>query len=174
MGRGTKERKDAKFKLEHPDRSGPDPSQQTLLDIAEQQGLLKTQTAEKVNNEEAPDNEPPVGRLGESILWSLSLTMLHVTLDVLVSHQYAIELEWLAIGRRAAQAFPGTVHGLCPFAALLTANCSDSPPVLLVPPTPVTLNSPPDSASSITTYPTSTALLRRQRSGRLLSYIYHK
>ncbi|KAG0649057.1 hypothetical protein D0Z07_5067 [Hyphodiscus hymeniophilus] len=108
MGRSAKERKDAKFKLKHPDRSGPDPSQQTLLDLAEQRGLLKTPPGEKVDNGSSDDDEPLIGRLGDSTLWSLSLTMLHFTLDVLVSHQYAMELEWPAIMTRAAQAFPGT------------------------------------------------------------------
>jgi hypothetical protein len=108
MGKSAKERKDAKFKLKRPDRSRPDPSHQTLLDLAEQRGLLKPQLGEEADNEESEDDEPPVGRLGESILWSLSLTMLHFTLDVLVSHQYAVEIEWPAITTRAAQAFPGT------------------------------------------------------------------
>jgi hypothetical protein len=107
MGKNAKERKDAKFKLKQPDRSGPDPSQQTFLDLAEQRGLFKTQLGEKVDDEELEDEEPLVGRLGESILWSLSLTMLHFTLDVLVSHQYAMEIDWPTIITRAAQAFPG-------------------------------------------------------------------
>ena len=107
MGKSAKERKDAKFKLKQPDRSGPDPSQQTLLDLAEQRGLLKTQPGEKADDLELADDEPLVGRLGDSILWSLSLTMLHFTLDVLVSHQYAIEIEWPMVVKRAAQAFPG-------------------------------------------------------------------
>jgi hypothetical protein len=107
MGKSAKERKDAKFRLKQPDRSGPDPSQQTLLDLAEQRGLLKTQPSEKFGDEEPEDEGPLVGRLGESVLWSLSLTMLHFTLDVLVSHQYAMEIEWPAIMTRAAQAFPG-------------------------------------------------------------------
>lgn len=106
MGKSAKERKDAKFKLKQPDRSGPDPSRQTLLDLAEQRGLLNAQPGEKVDDGELEDEEPLVGRLGDSILWSLSLTMLHFTLDVLVSHQYAMEIEWPAIMKRAAQAFP--------------------------------------------------------------------
>jgi hypothetical protein len=107
MGKSAKERKDAKFKLKQPNRSGPDPSQQTLLDLAEQRGLLKTQPGQKAEGEELEDDEPLVGRLGESILWSMSLTMLHFTLDVLVSHQYAVEIEWPAIMKKTAQAFPG-------------------------------------------------------------------
>lgn len=103
MARQRKE-KEVKIKLKQPDRSIPDPSRQTLLDLAEQRGLLKQQDQEEDDEE---DGEPPVGRLGESILWSLSLTMLHFTLDVLVSNQYAMEIVWRDLVIRAAQAFPG-------------------------------------------------------------------
>lgn len=172
MGKSAKERKDAKLKLKQPDRSGPDPSQQTLLDLAEQRGLLKTQPGEKVAGE-AKDDEPPIGRLAESILWSLSITMLHFTLDVLVSHQYAMEVEWPAIIRRAAQAFPGITSHFS-FTTLLIAYSSHTPPLLLVPPTSVTLNSPSHSSSSNTTCSPSTTLHHRQRWFRLLSHIHHQ
>lgn len=84
--------------LAQPDRSGPDPSQQTLLDIAARRGVLK---------EAEEEEEPLVGRVGESILWSVSLAMLHFTLDVLVSHQYAVDVEWPKITVRGLQALPG-------------------------------------------------------------------
>src|SRR3954452_12638469 len=100
MARQRKE-KDVKVKLKQPDRSGPDPSQQTLLDIAEQRGLLKAHNGE----DEGEDEEPLVGRFGETMLWTFSLTMLHFTLDVLVSHQYAVDIVWPHLIRRAAQAF---------------------------------------------------------------------
>jgi len=100
MGR----KKDAKIKLAHPDRSGPDPSQETLLDIAEKRGLLKAQQAAEEGLDES--GEPLVGRLGESILWSISLTMLHFTLDVLVANQYAVAIKWPALIARTIQAFP--------------------------------------------------------------------
>ena len=103
MGRNKKE-KDAKIKLAHPDRSGPDPSQETLLEIAEKRGLLKAQQAAEEGLDES--GEPLVGRLGESILWSISLTMLHFTLDVLVANQYAVAIKWPALFARTAQAFP--------------------------------------------------------------------
>lgn len=116
MGKSLKERKDAKFKLKQPDRSGPDPSHQTLFDIAEQRGLLKPQPGDKFEEAEE-DEEPLIGRLGDSILWSISLTMLHLTLDVLVSHQYAVELEWPVIMVRTVQAFPSktsSIYSLSP------------------------------------------------------------
>lgn len=104
MARQRKE-KDVKVRFKHPDRSGPDPSRQTLFDIAGQRGLLKEE-------DEAGDKDVLIGRLGESILWSVSLTMLHFTLDVLVSHQYAIEIVWRELIMRAAQAFPSKALAL--------------------------------------------------------------
>jgi hypothetical protein len=100
--------KETKIKLKQPDRSGPDPSRQSLLEIAEQRGILHAQKGQKEDGSygDAEDGDPSVGRLGESMLWSVSLTMLHFTLDVLVSNQYAIEIVWRDIILRAAQAFP--------------------------------------------------------------------
>lgn len=95
--------KETKLKLKQPNRSGPDPSRQTLLDLAEQRGLLNIPEDEEKDGE---SGEPLVGRLGESILWSISLTMLHFTLDVLVAHQYAVEIKWPDLLRRLATAFP--------------------------------------------------------------------
>jgi len=106
--RNEKKAKDPKIKLQQPDRSGPDPTRRTLLDLAEERNLFKE--ADSINGkkteEEEADDEALVGRIGESFLWSLSLTMLHFTLDVLVSHQYAIDISWPEIISRAAQAFP--------------------------------------------------------------------
>lgn len=89
----AKNRKEPKIKLKRPDKSGPDPSQQTLFDIAQQRGLL--------------EDEVLIGRVGESILWSMSLTMVHFTFDVLVASQYAVDIEWLTLAKRTLQAFPG-------------------------------------------------------------------
>jgi hypothetical protein len=100
MARHRKE-KDPKIKLKQPSRSVPDPSHETLLDMAEKRGLLKPQ-----EDGMGEDGQPLVGRLGESILWSISLTMLHFTLDVLVANQYAVEIKWPAIMTRAGTAFP--------------------------------------------------------------------
>lgn len=110
MARNRKEKDLKKIKLAQPDRSGPDPTQQTLLDIAQQRGLLKTQDngTGDGSQEVDGDEEPLVGRLGETFLWSISLTMLHFTLDVLVAHQYAVAIEWNDIVSRSVQAFPGS------------------------------------------------------------------
>ncbi|TVY38140.1 hypothetical protein LSUB1_G002849 [Lachnellula subtilissima] len=109
MARNRKE-KDLKIKLKQPDRSGPDPSQETLLQLADQHGLLNIPQA--VGNdkaEPAEDEEPLIGRLPESIFWSVSLTMLHFTMDVLVARQFAVEMEWDNLMTRSAQAFPGSI-----------------------------------------------------------------
>jgi hypothetical protein len=110
MARNRKD-KDAKIPLKKPDRSGPDPSQETLLQMAEQRGLLNIpQAVGKGKNkaEPAADEEPLIGRLGESMLWTFSLTMLHFSMDVLVARQYAVEIEWDKLFKRSLQAFPGS------------------------------------------------------------------
>ncbi|KAK0123696.1 hypothetical protein ONS95_008706 [Cadophora gregata] len=111
MARHRKEKTPKKIPLSQPDRSGP--SQATLLDIAEQRGLLKTYDGQADSSSlegragEEADTEALVGRLGESVLWSISLTMLHFTLDVLISHQYGADsIVWQDIMWRALQAFP--------------------------------------------------------------------
>ncbi|TVY78459.1 hypothetical protein LSUE1_G001713 [Lachnellula suecica] len=106
MARKRKE-KEVKIKLKQPDRSGPDPSQETLLQMAEQRGLLNIpQTVGKGKAESAEADEPLIGRLGESIFWTVSLTMLHFTMDVLAASQYAVKIEWDKLTVRSAQAFP--------------------------------------------------------------------
>ncbi|CZT10785.1 uncharacterized protein RAG0_15148 [Rhynchosporium agropyri] len=98
--------------LVQPDRSGP--SSATLLEIAEQRGLLKTYDGQPDRSSlgsrvqfPPKDAEALVGRLGESVLWSISLTMLHFTLDVLISHQYGADsIVWRDICWRTVQAFP--------------------------------------------------------------------
>ena len=106
--RKEKNEKDVKIKLKKPDRSGPDPSLQTLIQLAEQRRLFIE--ADKRNGITAKDEEALVGRLGEAVLWSFSLSMLHFTLDVFVSHQYAVDIEWPVLVSRAAQAFPSKLN----------------------------------------------------------------
>jgi hypothetical protein len=100
MARKAKE--SAPFKLKQPDRSGR-PSDETLLGFAEDAGILNV-PQQKSKPEDA---EPLIGRLGESVLWSVSLTMLHFTLDVLVMNQYAVELDWSKLWKKTVQALPG-------------------------------------------------------------------
>lgn len=101
-----RERKATSIPLAQPDRSGPVPSNETLLDIARKRGILE------VNDNDKPvEEEVLVGRIAESILWCLSLAMLHVTLDVLVQHQYTQDglngFDWRAVALRACKAFGG-------------------------------------------------------------------
>jgi hypothetical protein len=104
-----RKQKETKFKLKQPDRSGPDPSVETLLEIAQKRGLAKAQRDRQAELD-AEGEEILIGRLGDSILWTISLTMLHLTLDVLVTHQYAVDLVWRDIVWRTAQAFPGMLY----------------------------------------------------------------
>ncbi|EKD18050.1 hypothetical protein MBM_03822 [Drepanopeziza brunnea f. sp. 'multigermtubi' MB_m1] len=111
MGKNRKE-KLPQIPLAQADRSGP--KAPTLLDIAEQRGILrdyagKPDTASLEARDRGNDEkEALVGRLGDSILWSISLTMLHFTLDVLVTHQYNIDgIVWPGIIWRTVQALPG-------------------------------------------------------------------
>ena len=110
MGRKKDEKKAEKIKLAHPDRSGPDPSKETLLDLAEKRGLLKIPQQSESEHGLDEAGEPLVGRLGESVLWGVSLTMLHFTLDVLVANQYAVAIKWPALATRTMQAFPSKLH----------------------------------------------------------------
>lgn len=173
--------------LAQPDRSGP--SQATLLDIAEQRGLLKTYDGQpdtsslegRVREEE--EKEALVGRLGESVLWSISLSMLHFTLDVLISHQYGADsIVWRDIVWRAVQAVPGEYpsplrplpkilnHGY----VLICVLCSHLPPNVLLPPTPHPLSRHPTSLPKSPPHYLPDPLLRRLDIRRLLSHLYHE
>lgn len=108
---------DTNIPLSQPDRSIPDPSQETLISWAEQRNLFlkdptklsSTKTGDhSINDDGDEDGEYQPGRLPESILWSASLVMVHFTLDFLVQHQYAQEMEIGKLVGRGTQAFPGT------------------------------------------------------------------
>ncbi|KAI1456724.1 hypothetical protein F4805DRAFT_458514 [Annulohypoxylon moriforme] len=106
MVQTRKERKAAEIKLAHPDRSGP--SEETLLKLAEERDLFKQ--AEQHNGKQSNESDdgeplsPRAERIMDAILWSVSLSMLHFTLDVLVQHQYAISIIWPQIIIRTMQA----------------------------------------------------------------------
>jgi hypothetical protein len=109
-----------KIPLQQPDRSRPDIRQETLFDIAEKRGLLRATDDEWAQtNDGFPEEtiDPPIGRLGEAILWSISLAVLHFTFDVLVQHQYAVGISWRKIFTTSLQAFGGEsctfVHHIC-------------------------------------------------------------
>jgi hypothetical protein len=110
--RSQKELSSSTIALKQPDRSGPDPSRETLLEIAHKRGLLKDGANSSLGHGKASIeldemSDPPIGRLGEAILWSISLAMLHFTFDVLAQNQYAVEISWPSITTKSLQAFVG-------------------------------------------------------------------
>ena len=104
--------------LSQPDRSGP--SEKTLFQLASERGLLNPDT-HRAKSGALPKNAVPIrkpvpdedlSRLGNSVLWSTSMAMLHFTFDVLTSHQYAETIVWADLFVRAAQAFISMSHPL--------------------------------------------------------------
>ncbi|RKF83435.1 putative deacetylase-like protein [Golovinomyces cichoracearum] len=93
-------REEFEIKLSRPDltQSKKLPPHATLFDIAANYGKKARQKPEDV--------ESPLGRMAEATLWTITFTMLHSTLDLLVTHQYATEIDWLQILWRAFKAFP--------------------------------------------------------------------
>ena len=55
--------------------------------------------------EEEPD-EDPIGPFGQAVFYATTLTMVHFTFDVLVHHQYRMEIGWDLITWRTITAFP--------------------------------------------------------------------
>ncbi|KAG8157074.1 hypothetical protein KVR01_013064 [Diaporthe batatas] len=127
MVRERKEKRAKNIKLKQPDRSGP--TEKTLLDIADERNLFKQAAAKerqnKRQNGEAVDDDddddydnddddeglsPGAERLLETLLYSVSLAMLHLTLDVLVQQQ----------ALQALMAFTALVYALHPHAAATT------------------------------------------------------
>jgi len=118
MARRRRERSASDIKLKRPDTTGP--SEKTLLELAEQRGLFnkaqerersikaKTSTPEASTSEPEPEPLPPfVERIFETLVWTINLSALHFTLDVLVQNQYAAEMSWSKIVGRTGQAFLG-------------------------------------------------------------------
>lgn len=88
--------------LQHPDRAGP--QGKTLFDLAEE----RQRELDKKNGRIRPDTEEevPIGPLGDGILYSFSMTSLHMMLDVIVYNQYREAILWFEIFKRAATALP--------------------------------------------------------------------
>lgn len=116
-----KEKKAKDIKLRQPDRSGP--TEKTLLQIAEDQNLFNLAAKQQRKNKgstqsgggDIADNaegdeaglSSAADRLMDTLLYAVCLAMLHFTLDFLVQHQYAMEIEYREIVKRAFQAFMG-------------------------------------------------------------------
>ncbi|KAI1465073.1 uncharacterized protein F4812DRAFT_130576 [Daldinia caldariorum] len=115
MVRTRKEKKAAnEIKLSHPDRTAV-PSENTLLKLAQDRNLFEEAERKQRKNAKANDSDADsddgdellsstADRVLETMLWSISLSMLHMTLDVLVQHQYAISIIWPQIIMRSVQA----------------------------------------------------------------------
>ncbi|KAI0912918.1 hypothetical protein F4823DRAFT_559435 [Ustulina deusta] len=107
MVRTRKERKAAgEIKLAQPDRSAL--SDETLLDMAQERNLFEQADQHPANRHKGNkvvidegELSPTADRILEALLWTISLAMLHFTLDVLVQHQYAMEISWPQIVTRA-------------------------------------------------------------------------
>lgn len=123
MPRQRKEKKAKDIKLRQPDRSGP--SEQTLLQFAEERDLFKLADKQNRKNkkkddkaedeEDSSDNESDdeglssdADRVMDTILYAVCLAMLHFMLDFLVQQQYALEIEYRRIVTRGFQALLGT------------------------------------------------------------------
>lgn len=104
MARQRKEKSAKDIRLAHPDRSAP--SEQTLLDFAKQRDLFAEadRRQRQVDNNE-PALPPRAERILETLLWTVSLAMLHFTFDVLVQRQYGIEVLWHQIIQRTLVAW---------------------------------------------------------------------
>lgn len=136
MARQRKERKAKDLKLRQPDRTGP--TEKTLLQLAQERELFQqadakqrhnrrqgeaaeTEAETEVEEDEDQDGQdgdglsPTAERILETLLYSISLGMLHFTFDVLVQHQYGETINWYNIVERATQALMGrlpTYHPL--------------------------------------------------------------
>lgn len=114
-----KRKENAPLKLKQPDRSGP--TEDTLLKLAQDRNLFeeaeRKQRANKRKatggNEDEDDAtfSPHAEFLMETSLWSVSLAMLHFTLDVFVQHQYAMTILWNSIIWRSLQSLLGKCRG---------------------------------------------------------------
>ncbi|KAK4090661.1 deacetylase-like protein [Purpureocillium lilacinum] len=106
------------IKLRQPDRSAP--SEKTLLDFAGERNLFEQAArrerqlarerrradgqdggadtsgddSDEDEDEGAATISPGAERVLESMLWTVSLAMLHFTFDVLVQHQYGTTISW--------------------------------------------------------------------------------
>ncbi|KAJ8111084.1 hypothetical protein OPT61_g6233 [Boeremia exigua] len=91
--------------LKHPDRAGP--KGKTLFELADdrQRELDAAKPRSKIVEVQEALNEP-VGAVGDAIIYAISMTALHFTLDVIVYNQYREAVIWNEIIQRAATASP--------------------------------------------------------------------
>ena len=109
-----------KLKMAKPDYDARPAKGTTLLDLYEQKKELleKGQPFDNKYSDGIPrgesgnildvglgDNEP-ISPVGNAFFWSVCLTMLHFTLDVMTYNQYAQDIIWPAIFRRSGTILP--------------------------------------------------------------------
>jgi hypothetical protein len=89
--------------LQHPDYSGP--KGKTLFEMADER--QRELNKGKPGREPArSDQEEAIGPFGDALLYSLTMAVLHLTLDVLVFSQYQEDIVWPEIIKRAVSALP--------------------------------------------------------------------
>jgi len=103
--------------LAQPDRSGP--KAKTLYDLAaerqtelQKEGFYAREAKEPLGSEGehqfmSTDDDAPIGPLGDALVYTISLGMLHFTLDVLVFQQYRQEILWREIFEKTGKILPG-------------------------------------------------------------------
>ncbi|KAF9736705.1 hypothetical protein PMIN06_002738 [Paraphaeosphaeria minitans] len=101
--------------LKHPDRSGP--KGKTLFELAEErQRELDIANGRKprwdIHNGNTPDgerpfnDEEPLSPLAVGVLYSVTMAVMHLTVDILVYSQYREDVIWSDIFQRAGTALP--------------------------------------------------------------------
>lgn len=107
MARQRKEKSFKDIPLKQPDRSGP--SEKTLLDMAQGKNLFEQADARQAQLDREKNGEvvlsPGAERFLEAALWTSTLAMIHFTFEVLVQHQYGMDIDWLSAWGRTAQAW---------------------------------------------------------------------
>jgi hypothetical protein len=95
------------------------PTGKTLLQLADERrkALASKGSGSPANNDETPTvdrdgdfefmSNEPLGALANATLFCISLSMLHITLDVMVLSQYSQEVVWTDIAGRMLRMTPG-------------------------------------------------------------------
>jgi hypothetical protein len=114
QARQRKEKSENTIKLAQPDRSGP--SEKTLLELAQERNLFaqaendprNKNRVKKADDDDEDDDglmSPTAERVLDTMLWVVSLTMVHFTFDYLVQYQYGMDMDIPAVATRTGRAF---------------------------------------------------------------------
>ena len=91
--------------LKHPDYSSG-PTGKTLFELADERQRELNKGKPGRRSDGAVEDDIAMGPLGDAILYTISMTALHLTLDVVVYSQYREAILWNEIFKRAASAVP--------------------------------------------------------------------